>query len=343
MPITGLCITLFAVRSLFCSADSVPGKADKVWVEKMDKQLTLKFTQSSDVEKLAAVTGSNSVYLSPNVASVSQLSFAYRFITANVNFAPRFIGGNNDNDIKGKTKGRGFGLNFNFDHWQQELSYNRIKGFYLENTKDYNPSWQEGMPYIQFPQLVYTSFQGITAYSFNKRFSVNAVVTQTERQIKSAGSFIPLLLYRYYITDDQSPVISSTQKSNSFEVLAGAGYQHTFVYKDCYLSMGLTPAYGYIFTKLTTRSGTGNVVTHNSTPAVRIDARVGLGYNGRRFFAGAYTAAFSTANAEEHGTVINEDNRAVVKAFIGYRLNAPALLVKKMDKLDSLSRKFYKR
>ncbi|MGO4291065.1 DUF4421 family protein [Chitinophaga sp. RAB17] len=305
----------------------------------MDKMITLKFTQSSDVEKLSVVTGKNNIYLSPNVSSVSQLSFSYRFISANLNFAPRFIGGNNDDDIKGKTASHGFGLNFNFDHWQQELSYNRVKGFYLENTKDYVPSWQEGMPYVQFPQLYYTNFQGTTGYSFNRKFSVNSVVAQTERQVKSAGSFIPLLLYRYYITDDRSPVISSTQKSASFEVLAGAGYQYTFVFKQCYLSLGLTPAYGYIFTKLTTRSASGNVITHSNTPAVRIDGRLGLGYNGRRFFVGAYTAAFSTVNKQQNTTIINEDNHAVVKAFIGYRLKAPQFLVKKMDKLDSLSTK----
>jgi Domain of unknown function (DUF4421) len=329
---------------MFCSVDSIPEKTGNLWIEKMDKQVTLKFTQSSDVEKLSVVTGrNNNIYLSPNVASVSQLSIAYRFITANVNVVPRFISGNNDDAIKGKTKSGGFGLNFNFDHWQQELSYHRTKGFYLENTKDYQPSWQEGMPYVQFPQLVYTNFQGVTAYSFNKRFSVNAVVAQTERQIKSAGSFIPLLLYRYYITDDQSPVISVTQQSTNFEMLAGVGYQHTFVFKECYLSLGLTPAYGYIFTTLTSRSGTGNVVSHSNTPAIRIDGRVGLGYNGRRFFAGAYTAAFSTVNRQQNTTIINEDNRAVIKAFIGYRLKAPALLVKKMDQLDSLSAKYYHR
>lgn len=339
MPVAGLCISLFAIKSLFCLADSTPGKPTDRWIEKTDHMITLKLTQSSDVEKLAALTDGKDVYLSPNVATVSQLSFSYRFITANLNFVPRFVGGNNDDDIKGKTTGRGFGLNFNFNHWQQELSYNRIRGFYLENTKDYLPSWQEGMPYIQFPKLVYSNFQGITAYSFNPRFSANAVTAQTERQIKSAGSFIPLLLYRYYITDDRSPGISSTQKSSSFEILAGAGYQYTFVFKQCYLSLGLTPAYGYVFTKLTTRSGTGNVITHNSTPAFRIDTRLGLGYNGRRFFAGTYVAAFGTANEEKNSTVINENTRGVAKVFIGYRLKAPRFLVKNLDKLDSLSRK----
>ncbi|SEW44505.1 DUF4421 family protein [Chitinophaga arvensicola] len=340
MSVAALFIGLFVAPPLF-SPDSVPVRSNAQWVEKMDKQATVRFTESSDVEKLSVLTGTNNIYLSPNVASVSQLSFSYRFVTANINFAPHFIGGNNDDDIKGKTTSHGIGFNLNFDHWQQELSYTRVRGFYLENTKDYMPSWTEGMPYLQFPQLVYTNYRGVTAYSFNRKFSVNAVVSQTERQLKSAGSFIPLLSYRYYITDDRSPVISSTQKSGNLEILLGAGYQYTLVYKQIYLSLGVTPSYGYIFTTLTTRSNTGNnTVAHNNTPAVRLDARLGLGYNGRRFYAGAYTAGFGTASQQKNTTVINENSRAIIKAFVGYRFKAPAFLTKKFDQVDSLSSKF---
>jgi len=331
MSVVCLFIGLFSAWSP--APDSIPAK---LWTEKMDKQATIRFTQSSAAEKFSVVTGTNNFYLSPNVSSVSQLSVSYRFITASLNFVPRFIGGNNDDDIKGKTTGRGFGVNLNFDHWQQELSYNRVKGYYLENTKDYRDGREPGMPYIQFPKLAYTNYQGITAYSFNPKFSVNAVVSQTERQLKSAGSFIPSLLYRYYIIDGASGGASS-QKSANFELLAGAGYQYTFVYKDVYLSMGLTPSYGYIFSRLNTYTPSGTITTHSNSPAVRLDARLGLGYNGRRFFAGAYTSAFSTVNKQQHTTIQNEDNRATVKVFVGYRFRAPAFVVKKMNKLDSLS------
>lgn len=327
-------MNLLSVMFTGSPADSVPA-----YIEKENQFATIKLTHSSQVEKLSTVTSTNSIYLSPNVSSISQFSFSYRILTISAKLTPKFLSGNDDYALEGKTSSRGFGLDMNFTHWQQSLSYHRTRGFFLENTKDYNPAWKEGMPYIQFPDLVHINFQGITAYNFNKRFSVNAVLTQSERQLKSAGSFIPLLVYRYYIIDDRSPMISSTQKSNSFEILAGAGYHYTFVWKDLYASLGLTPAFGYIFTKLTTRTSDDKSITHSNTPAIRIDARAGLGYNGPRFFAGVYMSAFSTSNRQQHTSVINKDDHAIVKAFVGYRFKAPGFLVKKMNVLDTLMKK----
>ena len=70
---------------------------------------------------------------------------------------------------------------------------------------------------------------------------------QTERQLKSAGSFLPTLNFRFYEIDDQSaPSIGgATQKSNNFDWRVGFGYFYTYeIEEKFYASFGFTPNLG---------------------------------------------------------------------------------------------------
>lgn len=304
-------------------------------VEKLDDLITLKLTQSSDVEKLAVVTTGTDIRLSPNAATITGLSLSYRFIYVSVSYVPRFLPGNDDNATKGKTRSGGLSFSLNFKHWLNAFSYNRTRGYYLENTGDFDPSWTPGKPYKQFPDLVYTQYAGLTAYNFNPQYSISAVVFQTERQLKSAGSFIPQLRYRYYISDDRSTPIpnSFTQKGQHLELLLGAGYHYTFVAKQkWYASLGLTPNAGYVFARITSRSATETIKGNQRNFEVRLDGRAGLGYNNRRFFAGAYMDLFASSFNQQNTPVTTEDNRVSFQAFIGYRFNAPKWLNETVQK-----------
>ncbi|WP_341839290.1 DUF4421 family protein [Chitinophaga caseinilytica] len=345
MPLASTCLGWMASwASVFLfPADSLPHRdslpAGRPYIEKIGDFATVKATYSEDLEELALLAPGRDLELAPNASAAVHLGFSYRFLSVGFKVAPRFLRGNGDDDQMGKTAARGLVLGFTFRHWQQELSYSRTKGYYLENTADYVPGWKEGMPYLQFPDLVFRSFQGITAYNFNPRFSVNAVLTQTERQRRSSGSFIPLLMYRYYIIDDRSVPVSpggATQKTNNFEVLLGAGYQHTFVWRYWYASLGVTPGAGYIFTKLTTRYPGGPAVDHHHTPAFRVDGRAGIGYNGERVYGGTYMNVISNASRQENNAVINSDSRLIFRVFVGYRFRAPKLLSRPMDRLTEM-------
>lgn len=315
----------------------------KPWIEHMDEFIQIKLTQTNDLEKFAVqAKGTNgSQFISPNAESATRIGFSYKFLSFGFNFIPKFLPGNDDDDIKGKTKGGGFNLNLNFSKWQQELAYNRTTGYYLENTKDLDPSWQEGDPYVQLPNLRHTNYEGITAYKFNPNYSLNAAATQSERQMRSAGTFMPLLLYRYYILDDMTtPTGSRTVfKSNNFEMLAGAGYYHTFVMKrSFYLAMGATPSAGFITTRFFARTASQTTESTASNFIFRWDLRGGIGYNGERFFAGAYLRAFGATNKQFAGSsVINTNTRTAVQLFLGYRLNAPKWLKKNVEKVELLS------
>jgi hypothetical protein len=149
---------------------------------------------------------------------------------------------------------------------------------------------------------------------------------------------MPEFLYRYYIIDDKRELTGSntSQKSNNWELLLGAGYYHTFVLKrSFYISLGLTPAAGFIFTWLTTRSATASQTDNQQNFIFRWDTRLGLGYNGERFFTGLYTRAFG-ASYNQQSTVINSEARITAQLFLGYRFNAPKWLRKEVEKVEKL-------
>jgi len=308
-------------------------------IEKMDNYVGLKLSMSNAIETFLVQTPTNKIDLYPNTSNIGKISFNYRFVSFSIGFAPRFLPGNGDNEMKGKTKTSGYAFGLNFRHWFQDLSYTRIRGYYLNNTRNYNSEWVDGDPYVQFPDLVYKKYQGITGYSFNPKFSVKSLTTQTERQLKSTGSFIPMVLYRYYIIDDRTPLTSanSSQRSNNFEFAISAGYHYTFVLKqNFYFSLGFTPGVGYNFTKLYTRSRSENIITRSKSPEFRWDGRGAFGYNGDRFFAGAILNLGGSSFRQEHTTAINHGYTSSSQVFIGYRLNAPKKLREGVDEIQKL-------
>lgn len=327
---------------LACASFAQPAPADtdsskpqtNASIEYMGNFINLKLSQLGGLNSLAVHNAGNDVDLAVNAQSVTRIGVSYRFISFAIKYIPKFLPGNDDDAIKGKSSGTGYSFNVNLKHWQQELSYSRNKGYYLKNTAAYRPGWQDGDPYVQFPMLVNTLYQGVTAYNFNNRFSVNAIATQTERQLRSTGTFIPTLLYRYQIIDDKTVLtsINSSQKSNSFEILLGAGYYYNFVFgKGFYLALGATPGFGYIYSKLTTRYLTEHFTTRQSNVIFRVDGNAGAGFNGKRFFAGAYFRYSGASFNQQRTTAVSKEANLSGQVFAGYRLQAPKWLASNVD------------
>lgn len=292
------------------------------WIEPMRNMIGIDVSVNNSYETFEVSAPSNRFVLQPNMAANTRLKLNYKFISVGVQYAPDFIPGNGDEKIKGKTSGLAFGTLFIFKHWYLDLSYTQIKGYYLENTIDYMP-WKEGDPYIQFPNLSYKGATISSGYIHNSKFSLRSLTSQTERQLKSAGSFIPAFDLRYYLIDDQSKG-GTTQKSNNTEMSAGPGYAYTFVIKKkLYLSLALVGSVGYLNTKLTTRFPLEDEVTFQDNLILRWDGRIGVGYNGRRVYTGAYSSNSGTEYNQEKTTVVNTETRLFYHFFVGFRFNAP--------------------
>ncbi len=291
------------------------------WIESMENKISIKISANNIYETFRVVTPSGEVNLYPNISTSGRINFNYKIISFAVQVSPDFLPGNGDEDLKGNTKALEFWTLVSVGKFFSNVSYSKVKGYYLQNTKDYIP-WTQGDPYIQFPDLKYSGFSASAGYCFNPKFSIKNIITQTEIQRKSAGSFIPALNFRYYIINDESNG-TTTQKSKNLELGLGAGYIHTFVIKNnFYASLGITPSYDFIKTILTTRYPTGSEETIQHNYAFRWDGLGAIGYNSDKFFGGFYIAILGESNQQENTTARNYDSRTFYQFFVGIRFNA---------------------
>ncbi len=275
-----------------------------------------------------------------NNKTILNVGINYRWLAFNLNFAPKIFQENIDDNIKGKTKSFGLGFSSNFNHFIQKMAYSRIKGYYLGNTRDFDPNWKTGDPYIQFPGLVYRSFSGQTAYKFNDNFSFNAITSQTERQLKSAGTFLPSVFYQYYIVNDRTPLPgqNASQKSKTLQVVFSPGYYHTFVAEhNFYATGGLNPGIGFSRTKLISRQPSGSMKTRLHGTVIQLESTLTLGYNSTRFFTGFTLQAATRGYTKSNANNVILDDKAKGTLFIGYRFNAPRRLTSAMEKAEKLA------
>ena len=306
------------------------------YIEKMDDYLSLKLRVESATRGIDLDTDGDDYRIRPNSRSGSRISLHYRFISLSYGYYPRFIPGNNDDEFKGETEGRSYSLRLESGHWVQSLAYSRVDGFYLENTSDYVPGWEEDSDsYILFPDLLYKEFKGFTAYKLNRHFSFKALSSQTERQLKSAGSLMPFVLYNYYIIDDRTALTgeNSSQKSTNLELLFSLSYFYTLVLSErFYVSAGLAPGAGMLYSDILTRTPEGDYSSSTDEPIYRLEAAGAIGYSSRRFFAGGQVVASWERYEQEGTTAVVVSDRLTYQVFIGYRFDAPGFLTGLTDR-----------
>ncbi len=308
--------------------DSTRSLIENGWIERMSGKMAFDLSFNNSYQTFEVETASNRILLYPNTPNNLRLNVNYEFISVGIQFAPEFLPGNGDNDLKGNTRSLQLGALLLFKHWFSDISYSQVKGYYLRNTIDFNNNWTRGNPYIQFPDLYHEDISITAGYIHNSKFSFKSLTTQTERQLKSTGSFIPVFNLDYYRINDQSNALN-TQKSNNIEFSMGPGYAHTFVMKErFYASIGLFGSIGYLNTKLTTRTASGDIKTDQDNLILRGDGKVGIGYNGHKFYSGLFTSITGTRFQQENTTAMNTETRVFYHFFCGMRFNAPKFLKK---------------
>lgn len=332
----GLAHKPFLIAMLFLSLSDVFAQTDELpaaesSIAKMSEYVGTKLAVSNDVESFTVKFPTGKYELYPNVSTLSYLHFNFRAISFAYKFTPNFIPGNNDDDLKGKTTSHGFSFGVNHAHWTSEISFTRTKGYFLNNTSDYVPGWQPSDPYTQLPKLETSIVVVNLGYIANTNFSSAAILTQTERQLKSTGTFLPKFGFRVFNVNDKSGGPSS-QNSRNIQFSLGPGYYYTYVFrKSFYLSAGATPSFGYMFTRFDTNTVGSTVRTKQHEPVFVADGRLGVGYNGERFFAGSYLIGYYSTYQQQNTTTINVHSRLLYQVFVGYRFTAPKFLVRPYD------------
>ncbi len=334
-----LCALILAIMLIRCSeitaqtSDSTKLGTEATWIEKMNNEIGLDISFNNSFRIFEVQTPSTKFVLYPNTPNNLRLTVNYQFIMLAFQLSPDFLPGNRDRYTKGNTKSYEFETRIVLKHMFTNLSYSKVKGYYLQNSNDFT-SWEPGNPYIQFPDLNYKGITLNSGYIHNSNFSLKSITTQTERQLRSAGSFIPVFNFNYYVIDDKSSEVG-TQKSKNIEMNIGPGYIHTFVIKErFYLSVGSHASLGYLNTKLTTRMSEENMISRQENFILRWDGRSGFGFNGEKFYTGLYATVSGTEYKQENTTATNFETRVYYHLFLGIRLKSPDYLDRYFNKIN---------
>lgn len=324
---------LMLFRAEAQEADTTRILDESGWIEKMSNKIAVDLSFNNAFQTFEVQTSTSKTLLYPNTPTNLRFKVNFDFLSFGVQIAPDGLPGNGDNDERGESKAFEIGTMLVFKHWFAEVSYSRVSGYYLKNTDDFIEGWANGDAYVQFPDLAYRGVSLTGGYIRNSKFSMRSLTSQTERQLKSTGSFIPVLNADYYVVDDRSDALS-TQKSNNMEVNMGPGYAYTWVLKErYYASLGVFGAAGYLHTKLTTRTPSGDIISNQNNFVLRGDCKVGIGYNGSRFYSGLFTSVTGTKYRQENTNARNTGTRVFYHLVVGMRFDAPEFLKKGVYKL----------
>lgn len=261
------------------------------------------------------------------------LSIDYKFIGFSYGFYPKFFGGNNDEDLKGKFSFSDYNFRFFLGRWIQTAQFSKAKGYYVANMSDFDPDWVEGKdPYIQFPDFKTLQYEMSTSYLFNPKFSLKSITSFTEWQQKSAGSFIPSLIYSYNRITSKTETLDGEQKE--FDIRLAAGYYYNFIiYKNFYIAPHLAPSIGVKFLNDKSISSGVENVEKETYLTQNLEGGLKMGFNSDRILFGASLNFNSSSYNEDKATAVTND-KVYGLLYFGYRFDAPEFISKPVEKVD---------
>ncbi len=252
------------------------------------RQYDLRFTQNLITDSL----GRSAPQLLADANVITGLAFDFDKITFSFGIRSRPATAD-DIAQKGKTTYSSFGLSFTAYRFRVESSYRNYRGFYDVKA---NPFDTVSNAYYKNPSLNVRSLRVKTLFIFNKRkFSYNAAYYNSQRQIKSRGSWLGVSnIYQYRFSSDTSllPPISrpfygqwgtmDVYNVSGFSIGPGASY-NLVLFKLLYLNMTLTSGLD-VQRMLLQSSSTGKTLIIWKT-GYASDFRAALGWNSRNFFS----------------------------------------------------------
>jgi hypothetical protein len=277
------------------------------------------FTLSTANNFTLDYTADNTVLeLEPNAKTTLGVAVQYDIISFSLGFAPKFFAENKDN--KG-SKMTSFSFNLFPGRFMQHFDLYYQKGITLS---------VEGGGSGYFPGLKTIKIGGSTSYFFNENFSFTASAFQNAKQLRSAGSFAPVLSYYYTELNSKNEPAIGNDKVYFVDVAVAPAYYYNWVIgKNFLLSSGASLGAGFTTT-----------VDDTTTTKLLVSGSLHLapGYNGERWFGGLNArASFFTRSSESD--VQLTDAIGYTSLFVGYRFDEPGFLNKERVKVEQKLRK----
>lgn len=303
--------------------DSIIYNEETEYIHKFPNRITARLFYVNTSNSLVVNDRNSSLFfnLNPNKQNRIGAQASFRALTISYSFAPDFLAENKDND-----NSKLFNLSFRTfigKHWMQTLDLYQEKGFYLENN-DLN---------IYFPEFKSFKIGGATSYIFNENFSFRAIVNQDEKQIKSAGSFIPRIIYYYTKLNIRTNDNFTDEELHSFDIVFAPSYYYNFVpTKNVFLSAGVSAGMGLNHSK---NVDNNNLQEDESLTSLvtELNFRGSVTYDISNFYIGAHYNYLILNHNTDRSSYVN-DKIPFFQMFAGYRFKAPKKLVKTTDSFN---------
>lgn len=314
------------------------------YIQDHNNQLNIKFDVSNEIVNYYLPFDEGTINVKPNLGTNYALVFNYRFVSLRLGIRPKKSSASIENEGESST----FRINLKllFNKWSHQFTYNYIQGYYVANSTDNLPDifYFEGDRHVQFPDLTTSIFTGSSMYKLNDYYSLKASNSQTEIQLKNAGSFIPGIDYRLFslfgtdvYLDKNGNEIQRDDYSTylGFSTIFNIGYYYTFVYKkNYYLNLTAIPGLGMDFYKETMNSPTSSNSENYFDFLASFQTDVSVGYNGEKFyFGGEYN--YRTNSEKRNDGIKFYTRRNEFHVFFGYRFKAPKSVRRSVDVIEN--------
>jgi hypothetical protein len=310
------------------------------YIQDHKTQLNVKFEVSNDINEFTVDYEGSELLLKPNLDLRYGLVFSYKFLSVRLGIRPR------PTDMAKQEKGESdtFRLRFKmlFENWSHVFQYNYDRGYYVSNTSQLFDEPQAVR--IQFPYLTSHIFFGTSVFKFNENYSVRSIESQTEIQVKSAGSLLIGLNYGLYklfgtdrvlLPDGNLEFRDFNREYNGFNLAPTVGYYYTFVLKKHWFinAYGVPSAGIEVYQTKSLIQGESETDT-NTDFFVALDYGFGGGYNGEKIFFGAQLVN-RRSNAKFAADKIQiQPKRTTFSFYIGYRFKAPKTVRQPVDLIE---------
>lgn len=239
-----------------------------------------------------------------------------------------------DKLIYGESDASDLQLNIIGKKWGGDVYIQKYSGFYIDDKDIDIPI---GTPYDQRGDIDTRNFGAAINYTFNnKKFSFRSAYNFADRQLRSAGSFLLFGSLNSFKVSADSAILGSdhetdfgeaayVKKVTSTSLSIAPGYTYSLIYKGFFLNgtLAIGPAHNWLFYESEDGS-TKNDIRFNAYVA----ARIGLGYNGERFFGGV--TFVNQARTAKFENLEVTSSFGTFKILVGYRFREFGILKKRI-------------
>lgn len=322
--------------------DSITSNLINPFIEDHSNQLNIKLDITNEQTKYYIPFDGEKADVRTNLNISYGVVLSYKYLSVRLAVRPKLSEAKKEN--KGETDHFRLRVKLLFDKWTHRLEYNYTRGFYIENTNDFETQIQNQDYKIQFPYLTTNIVSGSSQYKFNDNYSVKAIESNTEIQLKSAGTFFAGIDYALYFVrgtdqiklENQDIIPRETYNEyTGFTPIFNAGYHYTFVLHNYwYANLYANPGVGIDFYKTSIYNINESYSKNKTSMYLTLRTGVSAGYNGKKIYFGGEYKYEINSEKYENDNISLQPTKTNFHVFFGYRFKAPKQVRKPVEYIE---------